>query len=65
MVIQKKLEAIKYEVFALHRRASLLISGQKFMLSDGREIVWNMVPYDVQLLGALSLHDGNISEMRT
>jgi preprotein translocase subunit SecA len=24
-----------------------------------------MIPYDVQLLGALALHDGNISEMRT
>lgn len=63
--IKKQLEEIKYEVFALHRRAATLICGQTFTLSDGREIVWNMIPYDVQLLGALSLHDGNISEMRT
>ena len=63
--IRKNLEEIKHEVFALHRRASTLIFGQTFTLSDGREIVWNMIPYDVQLLGALSLHDGNISEMRT
>lgn len=63
--IKKQLEEIKHEVFALHRRAATLISGQTFLLSDGREVVWNMVPYDVQLLGALSLHDGNISEMRT
>ena len=24
-----------------------------------------MIPYDVQLIGALTLHDGNIAEMRT
>jgi preprotein translocase subunit SecA len=63
--IRNGLEEIKHEVFALHRRASELICGQTFTLADGREIVWNMIPYDVQLVGALSLHDGNISEMRT
>ncbi len=26
---------------------------------------WNMIPYDVQIIGALALHDGNIAEMRT
>jgi preprotein translocase subunit SecA len=52
-------------MFALHRKAASLIVGKTFTLSDGREIVWNMIPYDVQLLGALALHDGNISEMRT
>jgi preprotein translocase subunit SecA len=24
-----------------------------------------MIPYDVQLIGAMALNDGNISEMRT
>lgn len=63
--IRKRLNEAKHEVFALHRRACSLIAGQTFTLEDGRETVWNMVPYDVQLLGALALHDGNISEMRT
>ena len=29
------------------------------------EVEWNMIPYDVQVIGALALHDGNIAEMRT
>ena len=28
-------------------------------------MTWNMIPYDVQIIGALALHDGNIAEMRT
>ncbi|MBN8679994.1 MAG: preprotein translocase subunit SecA [Chitinophagales bacterium] len=31
----------------------------------GGEIVWNMVHYDVQLMGGMVLHDGKISEMAT
>jgi hypothetical protein len=44
------LENIKVDAFALHKRACTLISGQTFTLSDGRNIEWNMVPYDVQLI---------------
>jgi preprotein translocase subunit SecA len=58
------IESIKHEAFALHRRACELIYGQKFEVS-GHKITWNMIPYDVQLIGALALHDGNIAEMRT
>ncbi len=59
------LSEIRLEALALHRRACRLIAGQKFALPDGREVTWNMVPFDVQVLGALALHDGNIAEMRT
>ncbi|HOX26403.1 MAG TPA: preprotein translocase subunit SecA [Candidatus Krumholzibacteria bacterium] len=31
----------------------------------GRESTWNMVPYDVQILGAVVLHQGKIAEMAT
>ena len=31
----------------------------------GAEIVWNMVHYDVQLIGGMVLHDGKIAEMAT
>lgn len=63
--IKKQLELIKCEAFALHRRACELIYGQTFDLGNEYKIEWNMIPYDVQLVGALALHDGNISEMRT
>lgn len=59
------LESIKYEAIALHRRACAIIYNQEFTLAEERKIIWNMIPYDVQILGALALHDGNIAEMRT
>ena len=55
--IQTKLEETKHEAFALHRRACELIYGQKFDLGNGHEVTWNMIPYDVQLIGGLALHD--------
>ena len=34
-------------------------------MAAGGEIVWNMVHYDVQLIGGMVLHDGKIAEMQT
>jgi len=31
----------------------------------GIEIVWDMIPYDVQLVGGIALHEGRIAEMAT
>ena len=31
----------------------------------GKPIVWDMVPYDVQLIGGVALHQGKIAEMQT
>lgn len=63
--IKKRLEETKHEAFALHRRACELIYDQEFDLGNDHKIEWNMVPYDVQLIGAMALNDGNIAEMRT
>jgi preprotein translocase subunit SecA len=63
--IKRILESTKYEAFALHRRACELIYGQEFDLGNGHKVTWNMIPYDVQIVGAMTLHDGNIAEMRT
>ena len=65
ITIKQKLESTKYEAFALHRRACEIIYGQEFDLGNGHQITWNMIPYDVQIIGAMTLHDGSISEMRT
>ena len=54
-------ESIKHEAFALHRRACELIYGQTFDLGNGHSIEWNMIPYDVQLVGAMTLHDGQVA----
>ncbi|MCO6484904.1 MAG: preprotein translocase subunit SecA [Saprospiraceae bacterium] len=34
-------------------------------MAAGAEITWNMVHYDVQLIGGMVLHDGKIAEMAT
>ncbi len=34
-------------------------------LAAGGDVVWNMVHYDVQLIGGMALHDGKIAEMAT
>lgn len=62
--IKERLNGIKHEALALHRRACEIIHGQVFEFGE-EKIEWNMIPYDVQVLGALALNDGNIAEMRT
>ncbi|GAA5220046.1 preprotein translocase subunit SecA [Membranihabitans marinus] len=34
-------------------------------LAGGAEVKWNMIHYDVQLIGGMVLHDGKIAEMAT
>lgn len=34
-------------------------------MAAGNEVVWNMVHYDVQLIGGVVLHQGKIAEMQT
>lgn len=34
-------------------------------MAAGAEITWNMIHYDVQLIGGMVLHDGKIAEMAT
>lgn len=38
---------------------------QSKWLAAGSEVTWNMVHYDVQLIGGHNLHEGKISEMAT
>ena len=52
------------------KRENIRIEGDKSIykntwLAAGGEITWNMVHYDVQLIGGFVLHEGKISEMAT
>jgi preprotein translocase subunit SecA len=38
---------------------------QNHWKAAGNEVLWNMVHYDVQLIGGIALHQGKISEMGT
>jgi preprotein translocase subunit SecA len=51
-------------------RDSVNIKGDKAIwhnkwMAGGSEITWNMVHYDVQLIGGIVLHQGKIAEMAT
>ncbi len=52
------------EAFAVVKETCRRLVGQKWRVS-GSEIDWDMVPYDVQLIGAIVLHQGKIAEMAT
>ena len=52
------------------QRSSIIIEGSKAIwlntwLAGGNEITWDMVHYDVQLIGGMVLHQGKIAEMAT
>ncbi len=52
------------EAFALVKEACRRLLGQRWSVV-GNETEWDMVPYDVQLIGAIVLHTGKIAEMAT
>ncbi len=58
------LDEILPEAFATVREACRRLLGTTVVVT-GREMVWDMVPYDVQLLGGMVLHRGRIAEMAT
>lgn len=62
---QEILAEIKHEAWALWLRACACINGKEFSLEDGRTMSWNMLPYDVQIIGWLAIHDWNVAEMKT
>lgn len=63
--IREILESIKLQAFALVKHTCTLLNGQTFTLESGSTVTWNMIPYDVQLVWGLSIHEWNISEMKT
>ncbi|NLP09862.1 hypothetical protein GX408_05635 [bacterium] len=52
------------EAFAVVKETCRRLLGKKWMVR-GQEVEWNMVPYDVQLIGGIILHEGKIAEMAT
>ncbi|WCT12882.1 preprotein translocase subunit SecA [Mucilaginibacter jinjuensis] len=52
------------------KKANVVIKGDKAIhhntwLAAGNEVTWDMVHYDVQLIGGIVLHQGKIAEMTT
>ncbi|OGJ54594.1 preprotein translocase subunit SecA [Candidatus Peribacteria bacterium RIFCSPHIGHO2_02_FULL_49_16] len=61
---QKALDDVLPEAFAVVIRACELLQGQTIAIGR-QEFIWNMVPFDVQILGGIALHKGMICEMKT
>ncbi|MGI6339743.1 MAG: preprotein translocase subunit SecA [Bacteroidales bacterium] len=62
--------ALDYDKNLAATRESIIIKGDKALWSNrwiagGNEILWDMVHYDVQLIGGVALHKGKIAEMAT
>ena len=52
------------------KKPNVVIQGDKAIhhntwIAAGSEVTWNMIHYDVQLVGGIVLHDGKIAEMAT
>jgi len=58
------LDGILPEAYALVKEACRRLVGKKWPVVD-IETEWNMVPFDVQLIGGIVLHEGMIAEMKT
>jgi preprotein translocase subunit SecA len=58
------LDGLLCEAFATVKNACRRLCGTQRMVC-GHELTWEMVPFDVQLMGGIVLHQGKISEMQT
>jgi preprotein translocase subunit SecA len=58
------LDSLLPEAFGLVKNAARRLCGKKIEVC-GHEIEWNMVHYDVQLIGGIALHQRMIAEMAT
>ncbi|WP_069963555.1 preprotein translocase subunit SecA [Lacunisphaera limnophila] len=58
------LDQILPEAFAAVKNAARRMCGRSFTVCD-HELVWEMVHFDVQLIGGMTLHEGRIAEMAT
>lgn len=62
--------ATQYDKELAAKKSNVEINGEKAIWHNkwkaaGNEVLWNMVHYDVQLIGGVVLHQGKIAEMAT
>ena len=62
--IDAALDELLPEAFATVREACRRLQGTSVVVT-GHDLKWEMVPYDVQLIGGIMLHRGRIAEMAT
>jgi len=62
--LQRTLDDLLPEAFATVREAARRLLNSDVVVT-GHTMKWDMVPYDVQLIGGIVLHQGKIAEMAT
>jgi len=62
----ESLDSMLPEAFAVVKNACRRMAERKHKsLVRGQEVTWEMIPFDVQLIGGMVLHSGRIAEMAT
>lgn len=61
---EELLDKILPEAFAIVKDTCRRLKGKSYTVMN-RQVIWDMVPYDVQLIGGVVLHHGKIAEMAT
>jgi preprotein translocase subunit SecA len=62
--LEECLEDLLPEAFAVVKDACRRLVGTEVKVT-GQMLKWDMIPYDVQLIGAITLHRGKVAEMAT
>jgi preprotein translocase subunit SecA len=62
--LKQRLTEILPEAFAVVKNACRRLCGQEISVR-GQPLKWEMIPFDVQLIGGMGLHNGKIAEMAT
>jgi preprotein translocase subunit SecA len=62
--LARRLEEILPEAYAVVKDACRRLCGQEITVRD-HPLAWEMIPFDVQLIGGVALHRGKIAEMAT
>jgi len=61
---QEALDDILPEAYAVVKEACRRNMGKEIVVT-GQKLAWDMIPYDVQLVGGIALHEGKATEMAT
>ncbi|MFN3307008.1 MAG: preprotein translocase subunit SecA, partial [Candidatus Kapaibacteriota bacterium] len=64
--VEETLDEILPQAYAVVKQACKRLKDRGYAYTyTGQHYVWDMVPFDVQLMGAIVLHEGKIAEMAT
>jgi preprotein translocase subunit SecA len=62
--LARRLNDLLPEAFALAKNVARRLCNKEWLVCD-QPVTWNMIHFDVQLMGGMGLHQGKIAEMAT